>query len=500
MRRSTLLGLAAGMIAILVAPGMAAPRQASDPAQDWLGWVNHYRALGGMPSVVEDPALSDGAAKHARYMAETGDFTHFEDPNSPWYTPEGDEAGRSSELTRGPADRTPRSMLETWASEIFHGTWLVDPRLKRVGFATDRGYGVFDDGHLDPQPEPVGYPIVWPGDGKALSITTMGNESPDPETTCPGAAGAAIKVAFPDTPQITSTSLTSEGQAVDHCSFDETSYTNPDPGSQSVGRLILESVHMVAIIPTSPLVAGRDYQVTVTNATQPTSWSFSVVDPSSVPAPVVPTPPPTVTPSAVASPSPSATPTPTTSGSVPTIGTTSVSLSPSSTRIKYGRTLRLIGRVDRQGCSDDLRIQVARRVHGINSYEVVDDIDMIGPGAFEVSFPADFTATYVAQVTTRSGGCSASSSSPREVRVHARIRAEGITSCSTTPTISGKVLPKYPGTRVNLKNRRNRVVDRDRLDGRSRFSLRAPSCGKTYRVVWPAQSAGNSQGSKIVRG
>ncbi len=491
MKRGTIV-LIVGLMTI-AGTVFASPRQASDPAQDWLGWINHYRALSNLPPVSEDPALSDAAGKHARYMAENGILTHDEDPDNFWYTPEGAEAGRLSEITSGPESRTPRDIIENWASEVFHGTWLIDPRLSRVGFGLDRGFGVFYDGAIESTaPASTTYPIVWPADGESLSITTIGNEVPDPKKSCPGHAGAALKIAYPASPNITSTSLTSDGSPVAHCSFNETNYMSSDPPEQTVGRFILQSVHMVAVMPRDPLVPGKSYTATVVNGSQTTTWTFWVVDKASVPSPVVPTPPPTLSPSPTST---GPTASPTNSG---TSGTTSIDLSPSSKLIRFGKTLSLHGEVDQAGCSGPLTVRVSRKVLGSSRVEPVsDDIEMIGLGSFEFSFPADFSAVYTARVLPGET-CARSTSTPKQVLVRAHIRASGIEGCPSAPSIEGKVLPDHPRTKVLLNNSKGRSVDRDRLDRSSGFTLHPPKCGVRYRIEWPSQDESNTEGFKVV--
>src|SRR4051812_24611327 len=78
-----------------------------DPGGTWLDLVNDYRAMAGLAPVVEEPSWSDGLAKHLTYLQQTpaslktGAYAsaHTENPASPWYTPEGADAGRSATST-----------------------------------------------------------------------------------------------------------------------------------------------------------------------------------------------------------------------------------------------------------------------------------------------------------------------------------------------------------------------------------------------------------------
>src|SRR5690349_19740969 len=77
-----------------------------DPGGSWLDLVDDYRAMAGLPPVVEEPSWSDGLAKHLTYLQQTPASlktcayarAHTENPASPWYTPEGADAGRSADL------------------------------------------------------------------------------------------------------------------------------------------------------------------------------------------------------------------------------------------------------------------------------------------------------------------------------------------------------------------------------------------------------------------
>src|SRR4051794_15452451 len=76
------------------------------PAAQAIAFLNQQRAANGIPSVVEDPAMSDACAKHIAYMevfrsGDLGDNPHAEDPAQPGYTPEGNTAAASSALRTG---------------------------------------------------------------------------------------------------------------------------------------------------------------------------------------------------------------------------------------------------------------------------------------------------------------------------------------------------------------------------------------------------------------
>src|SRR3954447_21536852 len=98
-----------------------------DPGGSWLDLVNDYRAMAGLPGVVEEPTWSDGLAKHLTYIQKTpaslktGAYAsaHTENPASPWYTPEGDAAGRSADLYIGNVSND-RVAIQAWMAAPVH--------------------------------------------------------------------------------------------------------------------------------------------------------------------------------------------------------------------------------------------------------------------------------------------------------------------------------------------------------------------------------------------
>jgi hypothetical protein len=62
---------------------------------------------------------------------------------------------------------------------------------------------------------------------------------------------------------------------LDHCLFTETTYTNPDPSQQSLGRTVLGARDAIVVMPRSPLVAGHQYSVSLTVNGVTHSWSFT---------------------------------------------------------------------------------------------------------------------------------------------------------------------------------------------------------------------------------
>lgn len=260
----------------------------------WLNLVNLYRSNAGLPPVTEDPDLSLGDVYHARYAVKNDVLAHTEDPNNPWYTPEGMQASAASNLmATSSIDTTDLEAVDSWMQAPFHAVSILDPRLLRVGFGSYRE----SDGGLQmaaaldvlrgrgPAPSGIEYPIAWPGDGATTRLTQFFGEAPDPLTSCPGYAGPTglpVLLQVGDgsgKPKVTASSFQSDGQDLEHCVFSETSYNNPNAQQQALARSILDSRDAIVLIPRQPLEAGKTYTVSITYDGQQVSWSFSVAAP-----------------------------------------------------------------------------------------------------------------------------------------------------------------------------------------------------------------------------
>jgi hypothetical protein len=109
-------------------------------------------------------------------------------------------------------------------------------------------------------------------------------------------------------------------------------------------------------------------------------------------------------------------------------------------------------------------------------------------GDWSLPTRSETTRAYFARVQP-TPGCSGELSSPVPVAVHGRIA--GAKSCQGTPRIRGRVLPRAPGSRVDLlqrRGRRYRRVASRRLGAGSSFVFPIASCAGRYRVSWPGQA------------
>lgn len=218
---------------------VALPVPAPPPPGDWLEYVNYYRALAELPPVTENPAWSDGAWLHARYMVKNDFVGHSEDPSDPWYASEGDAAARSSNVMVSPSvDSTDEYAIDLWMQGPFHGVGVIDPALRQTGYGSYReaggdwqmGAALDVIRGLGSISSSVMFPIMWPSDGMTVFLPSYsGTESPDPLAGCPGYNAPSglpiiLQVGPGDiTPDVTAHSFMQGDVPLEHCVFDETS-------------------------------------------------------------------------------------------------------------------------------------------------------------------------------------------------------------------------------------------------------------------------------------
>jgi hypothetical protein len=260
------------------------------PSPDgWLDHLNLYRAAARLSPVTENAAWSAADRKHAIYIVKNDALRHSEDPDNSWYTPEGQTAAQQSNLFHSSnRDDTDRRVIDTWMQSPFHAIGLLDPRLVQVGFGSYReARGTLQMGAalnviagISPTVQ-ARYPIFWPGNDTIIPLNLQSGGSPDPLASCPGYTSPSglplILQIGPGnlTPEVSATSFTQNGQPLEHCAFDETSYRAPDREQQLLGRSILGARDAIVLIPRAPLATGTTYTVSVTVNGRRHTWSFS---------------------------------------------------------------------------------------------------------------------------------------------------------------------------------------------------------------------------------
>jgi hypothetical protein len=286
----------------------AAPDDADSYSPIWLNHINDFRASVSLPPVRSDPKLSDGDRKHAIYVlknfaseirsGELGAQVHTEDPAKPWYTPEGAEAARTSDIAEQgapPGRKIPDPQdwaIEGWMIAPFHRLFILSPLLHDAGF----GFDCEDNscvallnvlGGADRLPStgaPFEHPILFPPDGASIpsSLRALDAEWPSPLSGCDGYAfPAGIPLTLQLGPmvdaQLNSFSITrNDGAELEACGFDANSYRNPDPDERTRVVSNLRGQGAIVIVPRRPLDVGTRYDVLATVNGRDYKWSFSV--------------------------------------------------------------------------------------------------------------------------------------------------------------------------------------------------------------------------------
>jgi hypothetical protein len=278
LRRAALLSVTAALALVLYATPASADNPPPIPASaNWQTTVNFYRAMAGLAGVGENAVWSDGDFKHSRYMAETDDVQHAENPASPWYTPEGNLAAQNGNIYWGfgsPAvSCLERKSVEFWMAGPFHAVAIVDPKLQTSGFGTYisqvNNPGTRCGATLDVLRGRTGAaagPIKFPGPGMTTPVLSYpGFESPDPLLGCGFGApsGPAIVLMLTATPPSAATAtLKDNGTTVNACVRDEFSR----------GELAFR--HAIYVMPQFPLVSAHAYAVDITVGATHYAWTF----------------------------------------------------------------------------------------------------------------------------------------------------------------------------------------------------------------------------------
>ena len=259
---------------------------------EWLNYLNSYRAQALLPPLTENSDWSNGDWFHSRYMVKNDVISHDEEPENPWYTPAGQAAAQNGNVMVSSSNQASDQLaIDLWMSGPFHAIGILDPALHQTGFGSYReADGGWQMGAtldvirgLGAIPPTVTYPVMWPAEGQITFLNGYyGTEYPDPLASCPTytiPSGLPILLQIGDgslTPTVTDHSFSQDGLPLDHCLFDETTYTNPDSGAQNLGRLVLSGRDAIVLIPRQPLSPATNYTVTITTNGQSYQWTFMV--------------------------------------------------------------------------------------------------------------------------------------------------------------------------------------------------------------------------------
>jgi len=286
-------------------PEAAAEAEANSPL--WLRRLNDFRASAGLAPVESDSRLSDGDRKHATYVmknfaaqmltGELGAEAHTEEPSRPFYTPEGAEAARTSDVAergggKGPVPDPQGWAITGWMVAPFHRLFIMSPLLRAVGFGADCDehncvalLNVLSGADPLPRyPRPLQHPIFYPPDGVSIPIdmAELATEWPTPISGCDG---YAFPVGIPLTVQLgpmvdaelDSFSLTREdGAQLPACGFDANSYRNANEDERRRVVSNLRGQGAIVIVPRAPLLPGSHYDALVTINGSDYKWSFEI--------------------------------------------------------------------------------------------------------------------------------------------------------------------------------------------------------------------------------
>jgi len=216
---------------------------------------------------------------------------HSEEPNNPWYTPEGLAAAQSGNLmASSDIEASDRYAVDAWMQAPFHAVGILDPALIKVGFGS---YREADGGlqmgatldilrGLGEIPQAVRYPVMWPTNGATVPIGDHWGEYPDPLTSCPGYRSPSglpviLQVGSGNLAPVVGSHTFLQGKTpLDHCVFTESTYTNPDKAAQELGRAILDQRDAIVLISREPFIPGASYTVSIEVSGQTYSWSFKM--------------------------------------------------------------------------------------------------------------------------------------------------------------------------------------------------------------------------------
>ena len=267
------------------------------PSKDagWLETLNYYRLSSGVDPVTENAAQSAAALKHSIDLAKSdpkyfiGKYVnpHSENPESPYYTPEGANSGTNLTYLGKESEA-----IDSWMQAPLHAIGLLRDNLKTTGYASvlnertkyyHTGLDVINGLKGDRQKI-----ITFPGNGSFTRLYKFTGESPDPRESCgkdwKEFRGLPIFASFLTSPpkDITGNIVTPAGTTlmpgVDLCIVSEHSWISTDPVI-NYGIDIVRGDHLVLVIPKSPLSAGQ-YSVTLTGSGMtPLNWKFTVLLP-----------------------------------------------------------------------------------------------------------------------------------------------------------------------------------------------------------------------------
>jgi hypothetical protein len=250
------------------------------PSAKALDRINAVRKAAGLEPVTLDAKLSAGCAAHAAYLVKNakhpsvqGLGAHNEDKSLPGYTPEGEKAGKSSDIHFV----EPLAAVDGWMASLFHRVPLLHPHLKKVGIGSvaggSWGHVTLVDVMSGREGGKAAAPVLWPPD-KAVDIPlAFGGEIPDPiPDDKDRKAGYPITVSFVSGEPVKEATATLKADGKDV----EFWISSPDKPADKRYQ-----ANTICLFAKDALKPGTTYSVTinakVNGKAWTTSWSFTTL-------------------------------------------------------------------------------------------------------------------------------------------------------------------------------------------------------------------------------
>jgi hypothetical protein len=277
-------------------PASPTPSPSGSAASSWLDRTNYYRSMAGLATLRDDRQLSANLIAHAHYVLDNytaairagnslGAATHGEEPGKPGYSNSGSSAAENSQYAWGCGALDMVTQIDHWIAGPFHRLEMLDPFIAEAGFGEASANGCWVAAlRLPPAPEevkPYPHAIEFPPDGATVALDWKGIETPDPLTSCsdyqyPAGLPITLQLGRLQSTELSASSVTQNGKAIEHCAFDSHSYRNPNGEAQEYGRWELRSSGAVVLIPREPLIRGAQYSVSVTAHGRTYAWTFRI--------------------------------------------------------------------------------------------------------------------------------------------------------------------------------------------------------------------------------
>ncbi|MBI5852627.1 MAG: hypothetical protein HZB39_16565 [Planctomycetes bacterium] len=188
-------GWAAGRSLVAEFTGYGPPLLPEKPNDDQIKGLmrlNEFRDLLDLPDCEIDLESTVACRDHALFLLQNPDHwqwpeAHEEDPAKAGFTVRGMRAGLNSVIVISPSGGhiDPADSLDGWIGTVYHRFPLLEPNIKRIGFAAEGAVVVLDMGSLEEAVDPESAEkfkwVQWPPDGmEGVPLSFHANEYPDP--------------------------------------------------------------------------------------------------------------------------------------------------------------------------------------------------------------------------------------------------------------------------------------------------------------------------------